>query len=923
MPKPLSRSRVSLAVSAVFSVTTVLGVGIRDATAQAKVERVEVTGSNIRRAQTETASPIQVISREDIEKSGKATVAEYLQTLAVDGQGSVPTTFGNGFASGATGVSLRGLGAGSTLVLLNGRRMAPYGLADDGQKVFTDLSTVPMEAVDRIEILKDGASAIYGSDAIAGVVNIILRESFNGTVAKASTGTSRYHDGDQTKASITHGFGNLATDRYNFYVNFEVSKFNEIWDRDRNRDWIGKGDLRPWGYDLTAGQFIAGYIVPGNASSSPAGNIRNPATGQYQSLPGCARFANIAPPDPLGGCLWDVGQFRMMQPSDESYNLFGRGTWQLSGNMQAYAEVSLAKKKSEFSQNPSGVSGSWGYPGGPVNASSGPGATVLAATHPDNPLGVGGVRLRYSAWDVGPRVTNTDNQFTRVMAGLKGRMGQWDYNAAFIHSETDLDETRRGFFRYSVLLNALGNPASPYFPYRIGVNSNLNSPALYAALSPTITANATSKMQIIDFKASRDLMQLSGGPMSVALGAEYRHEESKLTPNTFTDQGDIVGLGFSAYEGKRNITAAYAEVLAPVSKMVELSAALRTDQYSTYGNSTTPKLGVKFTPVRELALRGTYAEGFRAPNAAESGKGGLAAFTTASDPVRCPGGVPASGATSADCARQVAIITTPDPNLKPEKSKGFTLGAIWDPLPTTSLAVDAWQIKRSNEINQTTVQQALINGSPVTRQDDNLPGIPNSGTLLAVSAPYINSASTDVKGYDLDFRQRFNMGGFGRLIFELRWTHISSFLRTEKDGTEIQWAGTHGNCDVTNCIGTPKNKVNMILTWDKGDWRVAGIVNYRGTMSNKYAAEDTSCAYTFANGSDAPNGCKIPSFYTLDVSARWKAQKNLEVFGSIQNLTDKVAPLDPTTYGAISYNPLDISGAIGRYYNIGLRYQFK
>ena len=162
---------------------------------QGSIQRVEVTGSSIKRATAETASPIQVISREDIAKSGKATVAEYLQTLTADGAGSLPTGFGNGFAAGSTAISLRGLGATSTLVLLNGRRMAPFARADDGQKSFTDLSTVPMEAVERIEVLKDGASATYGADAIAGVVNIILRKDFTGLAFKAEAGESRYHDG--------------------------------------------------------------------------------------------------------------------------------------------------------------------------------------------------------------------------------------------------------------------------------------------------------------------------------------------------------------------------------------------------------------------------------------------------------------------------------------------------------------------------------------------------------------------------------------------------------------------------------------------------------------------------------------------------------------------------------------------------------
>src|SRR6185369_4839709 len=215
-----------------------------------KLERVTVTGSNIKRTEAETASPVQVIGRDDIEKSGKASVAELLQTLAVDNQGSVPTTFGNGFAAGASGISLRGLGAASTLVLLNGRRIAPYGLADDGQKVFADLNIIPMEAVERVEILKDGASSIYGSDAIAGVVNVILRKDYQGFAAKASYGqAAKYHDGKETRASFTTGFGNLDSENYNVLFNLELGKKDAIWYRDRtDRGPVGQIDLRPYGF---------------------------------------------------------------------------------------------------------------------------------------------------------------------------------------------------------------------------------------------------------------------------------------------------------------------------------------------------------------------------------------------------------------------------------------------------------------------------------------------------------------------------------------------------------------------------------------------------------------------------------------------------------------------------------------------------
>ncbi len=922
--------RTVLSRSLMLAFGSVATLVVTDVMAQAappvqQLQRVEVTGSNLRRTDAETASPVQVISRQDIEKSGKATVADYLQTLTVDNAGSIPSGFGTGFATGSQGISLRGLGAGSTLVLMNGRRMAPYGLADDGQKVFTDLSTVPMEAIDRIEILKDGASAIYGSDAIAGVVNIILRKDFTGVVAKASYGTSRYHDGDQWKGSLTAGWGSLASDRYNIFANLEVSSSDAIFYRDRDREWIGNSDNRRYGYAIGGSFFTpAGNVGPGGVgTTSPVGNVRNPATGQYQSLPGCSQFPTLTPPDPNGGCLWDPSRlYRMMLPKQDSVNLFVRGTYAISSDFEAYAELGLANKKSVFATSPTGTSGSWGYPGGPVNASSGAGAIVLAASHPDNPFGVGGVRLRYAPLELGTRVSHTNNDFIRAVVGLKGTFSGWDFDTALLHSETKLTNDRDGFLRYSVLKAALGDPTSPYFPFRIGVNAGLNPPSLYAALSPTITAKAKSGTDIFDVKASRELMQLPGGPMAVAVGAEYRRESTELKPVTYTDTGDILGLGYSAYDGKRSLTAAYVELLAPIVKSLEASAAVRYDRYSGGLSSTTPKVGLKWTPVPQVAVRGTYAEGFRAPNPAESGRGGLAAFTTARDPIRCPGGTPAAGATAADCGAQISIITTPNPNLSPEKSKSYTVGLVFAPTDATSVSVDVWKIKRSNEINQMTVGQAVAGGGTVVRADNNLAGIPNSGTLLAVSAPYQNSNSTMVTGLDLDARQRFSLGEAGKLTLSAVYTRLEKFERTEPNGTVLNFAGTHGNCDTTNCIGTPKDRINFGVTWERGPWQVNTLVNYIGSIRNVDDADQVGCNNKLADGTDAPAGCKIASFTTVDLSLNWKPTKEIEVFGSIQNLFDRVAPLDPHTYGSVNFNPLHVSGAIGRFYTLGMKYKF-
>src|SRR4051812_18009467 len=274
------RTQVARAVITALCGTASLFIA-QETLAQQNLQRVEVTGSNIKRSDNETASPVQVITRDQIERTGKQTISDVLQALPFSNNGSVPTTFGNGFAAGGSGVSMRGLGANATLVLINGRRIAPYGLADDGQRNFADLSSIPLDLVDRVEVLKDGASAIYGSDALAGVINIILRKEFNGIAASATVGASRYGDDKNERASIT---GGLTRGDFSGYLNLEVSHQDalKITERTGKRDFIGVADLTSRGYDVDTGVTnVRGYkLNPTTVSASPTGWARA-ATGPF------------------------------------------------------------------------------------------------------------------------------------------------------------------------------------------------------------------------------------------------------------------------------------------------------------------------------------------------------------------------------------------------------------------------------------------------------------------------------------------------------------------------------------------------------------------------------------------------------------------------------------------------------------------
>jgi iron complex outermembrane receptor protein len=907
------------------------------------VQRVEVTGSNIRRSEAETASSVITLNRTDVERSGKTTVAQLLQSLAVDNQGSVPTSFGNGFAAGASGISLRGLGAASTLVLVNGRRLAPYGLADDGQKQFTDLNIIPTDAVERIEVLKDGASAIYGSDALAGVVNVILRRDYVGTTVRGSYGLTGDWDGHQTNAAITRGVGSLDTDRYNILFSLEYKKFNPIWYRDRDdRDWIGRADLRRWGY--SSGQALGGTgaIIPGGGAGGPIsainGNVRPVgSTGDFVNrgtlIPGaaCSNFTNHPQGDPGGGCLIDGAQvYSQLMPKQENLSSYVRGAWQVTPDIQAYTDLNYYISQTNTSSTPSTVSGSVGFPGGPVNNS----IVALGAGHPDNPF-AGPATLRYLATDVGPRTNRIDSNFIRWIGGAKGSNLDWDWDSAILFSHNHINTHQHGFLQRDVTFALLDpsaanvaaarlNPAYAALPpgtiWRIGENAFLNSPAMYAALSPTISSEANTKIVQGDIKATREFggIPYLAGKLGLAVGTEWRHENMELKPTTGTERGNIIGLGYSAYAGNRNVFALYGEALAPLPYNVEASLAMRWDHFTDVGDSWTPKAALKWTPTKQFALRGTFAKGFRAPGFAENGVGGLAAFSTAADTTRCALNVPGT------CnPAQVALITSPNPDLSPERSKNYALGVIWDPLPRTSISVDYWKIKRSDEINQEQVDAAIAAGH-VVRDPTNVSNVPGDpGQIIAVLTRYVNSAQSKVRGLDVDGRYAHRLPqDYGLASVDVKYTHIFEWLRTEQDGTTREFAGTHGNCDITNCTGTPDNKLNLRFGWERNDWRVSLNANYRGKIDNTLFRGD-DCAVTFDSGANAPNSsCELASFTTWDLVARWKPLPQWEIFGSIQNLFDKVAPLDPLTYGAVSYNPLDFEGARGRLFTLGARYTF-
>ncbi len=880
--------------------------------------KVNVTGSNIKRIDSETAAPIETITREDIQASGLNTISDVVRRITANSNGTIGDSFTNGFAGGgATAVSLRGLGSNNTLVLINGRRLANTGLADDGQYSFVDLNQIPFDLVERIEILKDGASAIYGSDAVAGVINVILRQQFTGVTVTGTAGTSYKGDGNVYKGAITAGVGDLTKDRYNAFISIDAFKQDALALTSRS-GYIGGQDLRFMDLpDTRNGAPPSGY-----GTGSLVGSLRpvNPATGglvgggPYTTLAGCDP-ANVDPGTNF--CRFNQKEYLDLIPESERFNIFAGAKYNLSDTTQLYGEASYFQFKSDNRNTPSQPRSTWpNVAGSTVNSSVN---IFLPVGHPDNPFNAAGngARLYYAAGDVGGRNSHIENTVQRYLGGVKGFNYGWDWDAGIMYIRNETDQTRSGFFNYANLQQAI-NGQGGFGYYRIGQNASLNNPGIYNFIAPDISNNALSENTQFDIKASRDIYKLQGGQMALALGYEFRREELQNPGTTGTYEGNIVGLGYSAASASRNVNAVFAELYAPILKNVEATLALRYDDYSDFGSTWNPKVGVKWTVVPQVVARGTWATAFRAPGPYENGNSAAAGFTSINDPIRCP-----VTNNAADCSGQVVAITSGNPYIQPETSTTWTVGLIWEPVPAFNASIDYWNIETKNKI--TGADPQLVVDSPsnfpsatIIRDTNNLPGIPNSGTLLAVSAPYENADVVKTDGIDVSATWRQALGDYGRLTTNVEWTHINNFSR-DIGGTTYHYAGTHGPTSLSSSAGMPSDRVNVTLGWDRGPWNVTGIVRYVGPMDDIESEQQTDCLNFGDEGF-----CTVASFTTLDLSASYKGFKSWELFGSVINVFNRTAPFDRQAgYGSYNFNyNYALSGAVGTQFNIGARYTF-
>ena len=853
---------------------------------KAALARVTVTGSNIRRASAETPSPVQNLTAADIARTGYSTLGEVLQHLSANNMGSLGQATPGAFGAGGSGISLRGLTVGATLVLIDGHRMASYPLPDDGQRDFVDIASIPVEAVERVEVLKDGASAIYGSDAMAGVVNVILKRSHEGTALQAEVGSSSRGDGRMVKVSGIRGFGDLTRDGVAGYLSAGFRRQGAVLLSDRPA--LGGSDWTRYGGD-------------------DLGLVANP---ELQVAPETRTYSLL-------------GKVTALLPQD----------WTLS-----VAASVLGSRATQVGLlnwvSPEGGITTFNF--GPNHPAPQP--TALNGTNVIDPAT--GSPVDYEFGDLPAQRSRTSTQSQRLVADLSGTVAGWDVQATLGLTRVATELTLRNFVSLPALQAALTSGK-----YVIGGN---NPAAVLASLTPEGRSTSTNTLNFVALRASRDLMKLGGGNLALGTGVEFtKRSLDEHFPEGFASGAQASNI-YAFGVGKQTISAAYVELAAPLTKQLEIDAAARVDHYDTYGSSVTPKVGAKYVPVKELTLRGTWAGGFRAPNPVEIGTSGSSAgyLPPLVDTALCNLVKPGQ---PCDIGVGGTQLQLPGKDLKPEKSRSMTLGFIFEPLPTMNVSVDYYDIKIRNQIvsvglfGQGQIDTPDAYGTKLYRV--NSPTTPNAAptsaddTILYGTYPFINLGSARTSGVDVDLRMKLDAGAWGQFTPQLQWSHMIRYTIDRGPGQVYEMAGTHGPSFVSTNTGTPKDRAALGVAWSRGPVELSGTVNYISGMKvedSSYNLPDCASALStvFPNGLPAGGSplCRVPSFTTFNLNASWQVTPGLTLRASVTNLFDRAAPIDAfasgssgggVSSGGAHYNPsLHQEGAVGRYLTVGASWRF-
>ena len=953
-----------------------------------------MTGTLARRTNTETPSPVTVLTADSLTKAGITNVNDAIRSVSADSAGSISTGFQNGFSAGGAAVSLRGLGVSSTLVLIDGLRSANYPLSDDGHNAYTDLNSIPFSLIDRIEIVKDGASSLYGADAIGGVVNLIMKKHFTGVAGNVEGGISEHGDAGRYRANLTAGIGDYDQKGWNLFVNGEYQRDNAVFARDRGFPYdtydlssIGGKDENGFDDSLTVAttNAVVARTSQSDLNNPLSGGVGAPLSNIYTSLNlNCANGTYTVTTGAAQGtgCKHDNAlEFNQIAPRQERYSFNTRLSFRLGDNIEGYLtgsyshnEVYLdstgAGSNKAAGTGPRAIRSTQPFGGNAALASSNPGIVLpvyvcsaglncsVAADrrlNPNNPYAAayagnpsqGAARIYYLFGDI-PFSSDKNYQVIRGTAGLKGTVGNgFDWRIDAAGTETKLTLKQNGWINVAGLLNAINTGAYNF------VDPSQNTATVRNQISPTITTPSYSSLYSLDASVSKVVTDLRGGPLTFSVGGQVRREE--LTNNNQNANFATYGLTAASAFGKHTVTAGYFELNAPVLTQLEVNVSGRYDHYSEGFGHFSPKVGVKFTPVPEVALRGTFAKGFRAPNFAENNpRSAYAGFATYSPPcsfILAHGGTGTTTACSGNgnaynASYALGQALQGNPNLKPELSRSFTGGVIFAPTRWFSFTADYYNIHKSDVIVAGPLLQnakdayysktnladakaavaAIGPGYSVNTVDAADPAFPNAlPRVLIINAPFVNAASVRTSGLDLTATAKVPVGGGFHFISRVEVTDIFNYDFTPGAGAPVQkYVGTMGPYELSSGAGTPKWRGNWQNTIEN-DWFALTATAYYVSRIKNVAADEThtdlSCKDNLYKTGDS--FCYINSFINVDLNGSVKVNDNFDFYINVGNVLNAHAPVAPSSYSGTNYLPSwHYAGVIGRTFNVGANFKF-
>ena len=914
------------------------------------MQRVEIIGSSIKRVDAESDAPITTLSREDIAKTGATSVEELLRSVtASQSSGSTAASSSSGSTTGGIStISLRGLGPSRTLVLVNGLRSAPYGSPTDS--IAVDIDSIPVAAIERIEILKEGAGAIYGSDAVAGVVNFVLRKNYSGTELNAYAGTSYDRKGSVYKGSMVQGF-NSEKGNATFVLTLEHDL--PLYGRDRG---FASTTIQPshdnfGGSSRTdPGNFT--FVQPNPISPTYSTKVLNPnvpvgydANGKLIQTGGTPNCGPVSVYNAQFGkldCLFDPGPFVSLQPDIKKIGAIFNGHYDVSDSLSLHGDLSITNKKQFVLIQPSPIDSAFQIP------------FIVTTANPYYPTSfvtplTGGatpnLSVRYRPFITGGRGLSDVGTNTRVAFGADGNAAGWDYSANALYSQSEVTESLvSGYFR----INGIGGPGIESLLNGLDKDANGNTlwvnpfgqntadviNAAHAANYTGMAFRTKTSLSDAQFKLSKDdLFKLPGGNVGVALGVEARRDAFALDSSPALASGDISGYGgnFAAIDRKRNVYSVFGELDVPVFKGFDVDAAVRYDRYSATSNpnsaaaalptlasftssnndplpttvqndvanqsvvsapsfgKATGKIGVKWEISKQYLLRGTYSTGFRAPSLLEL-YGPLQSGVSAvlNDPARCS----AEGGNGIDCVTQYNLYTGGNGNLKPETSSTYTLGTVLEPVKDISFAFDYFRTKLKNVITTLGVDYILSHeaqyGAYVNRGPADGTGL--GGPIIAIDQRTQNITEYIVSGLDFDMHGMFK-SSMGTLGLGIGGTWNAKFDTVNPDGSHSSNVATTSS---TAPGFTPRVKLTNQLSYRTPDGKFEGtaIYNWQSGAKDICGSLDQDDFGNCVSGVSAP---RVHTYGTTDFQLKWDPTK---MFTGVVGVRDAFNAKVPYVNGA-------------------------